>query len=193
MHAPELSGARTRATDAPGLARLHRAMRGEHEALASLNTDDLLALLHREAGTQTLRLACCDIAERVLPVFTARFPHDGRPAAYIEAVRAGNPRVFSAAYPELRDLDRHISLILGATHLDTAVSYALHTLFDLGMGRPTSALYSVPMFSLWAIELAVMAGVGPWTGTGRDIRDAERAWQTEHLRHKLVHVRMSAQ
>ena len=136
------------------------------EVLENNGFDDALWALRccepQEERDKLSRLFACDCAERVLPLFEKESPEDKRPRYAIEVSRRFANR--EATQSEL------------AAARDAAEAAGWAAGWDAAWAAAEVAA---------RVAAAVAARVAVWVAAGVAGRDAEREWQTQHLREVL--------
>lgn len=124
---------------------------------------------------RTARLFAADCAERVLPIFEAAHPGDGRPRLAIEAARAfANGQITAAASTAASVAAWDAARPVAGAALDAALD-ADCTAASAAARAAASDAASAARAAAWAARAAASAAV--W--------GSERAWQTEHL-HRIL-------
>ena len=141
--------------------------------LAVSDKDDLIAELVRKTDHKTLAVWACDCAERALPYFENKYPHDNRPRQAIEASRewvktgvfkmADVRRVSLAAHAAAREVEdddaarsaaRAAGQALATAHVPThaiaAAIYAATTVRD--SAEPADAEIALEREREWQLQ-----------------------------------------
>jgi hypothetical protein len=125
-----------------------------------------------------------DCAARVLPLFEARRPEDGRPGDALLVAR----RFADGAAPreELRRAaEASAEAVAGARFDDIACAGAQAAAYIVDLVYASVRDKDDPHYGLGAAEVARAAAYAAGTSGARRAELAEREWQAEHIRHYL--------
>jgi hypothetical protein len=140
--------------------------------MAVTSMDEPIAELAGRAGHKTLAIWAADCAERALPHFEEKYPHDPRPRRAIEALREWvRTGVFRMA-----DV-RHASLAAHAAARDVAEDDAARS-----AARAAGQAMATAHVPAHAIAAAIYAATAVRDATNSsDATLREREWQYQHL------------
>lgn len=118
---------------------------------------------------RTARLSACDCAERVLPIYEARYPKDDRPRKAIKVSR------------------EYAAGVATAEELAAAESAARAAAWSATRSAAESAAWSASRSAAWSASrsAARAAARAAWSAAWSAAWDDERQWQVERLREIL--------
>ncbi|NDJ33028.1 MAG: hypothetical protein GYB64_00030 [Chloroflexi bacterium] len=195
MKSPEISGRRPPPDQAPGLARLHHALKSE---IGLLPLDELLLLIERRLGDPGLRGITYDYAERVLPVLQAALPGDPLPGRIMAQWRQWTHGQPVNAEWITAQTDRLRARVVSAAPTDLWLQWpepGLGVLIAVGTLRAVALRWDTLVMARATADLVRHTfRAACANGTFSVCRhkgyqqayDAELAWQTHHARSLLA-------